>query len=262
MDNKVIDVNFTELDDRDYFTIEEVAQKIDVDMGKIIFWCNKFEDLLKINSIGQFKIFSREDVRNLKTIKELNIDQKMSVSEVRQYLNQHTTAIVVKKEKELDLSIFNFFTNIIETQNKKLEMQNQKMDQLLEIQTKQVKMFAQVYNEISIDALEKNKLMNKIIDEQHKQKNAQEVNQRELKEYVTSTITDTIDNSLNSKLSELAESITEFKSHIDEREMEYQRKNLEEIDRMRNNMENMKKKYEQEQQEQKNKGFFSWLRKK
>jgi DNA-binding transcriptional MerR regulator len=169
MDEKVIDVDFSEVDNRDYFTIEETSEKLDIEIGQLIYWCNKFDYLLKINSIGQFKIFSKEDIRNLITIKELNIDKQMSIREIKEYLNQNTSAIAIRKDKELDLSIFNFFQNIINTQNDKLDAQNQKIEQLMEFQTKQLKLFSQIYNEIAIGDNEKNRTANKILENQKEQ---------------------------------------------------------------------------------------------
>jgi DNA-binding transcriptional MerR regulator len=169
MDEKIIDVDFSEVDNRDYFTIEEASEKLDIEIGQLIYWCNKFDYLLKINSIGQFKIFSKEDIRNLVTIKELNIDKQMSIREIKEYLNQNTSAIAIRKDKELDLSIFNFFQNIINTQNDKLDAQNQKIEQLIEFQTKQLKLFSQIYNEIAIGDNEKNRTANKILENQKEQ---------------------------------------------------------------------------------------------
>jgi DNA-binding transcriptional MerR regulator len=163
MDNKVIDVDYTEVDTREYFTLEEASEKIGTDIEKIIFWCNKFDDILKINSIGQYKIFSKEDIRNLKTIKELNIDKNMSINEIKQYLNQHSTSIVVRKDDEFSKSIFNFFSNIVNNQN-------QKIDKLIEAQNQSLKMFSKLYNEISVDAEEKNKILNTILEQQKQSK--------------------------------------------------------------------------------------------
>lgn len=244
MDEKVIDVDFTEIDDRDFFSIDEAAKKIGVDVNRIIFYCNKFEDILKINSIGQFKIFNKDDIRNLKTIKELNIDQNMSISETRKYLSQHTTAIVVRKDTELDMSIFNFFSNIINTQNEKI-------DKMLEFQTKQMKFITQVYNEIAIDSNEKSKVLNKLLDGQ--------TTQRHQIEKMQSDIIATVDDVVSEKLDNLSNSLTDFKSQLDERELDYHRKNLEEIDKLRKGMEDRERQYKKELEEQKNKSWLSKL---
>lgn len=255
-----IDVDYIEIDDREYFTIEEVAQKMDIEIGQIIYWCNKFDDILKINSIGQFKIFSKEDLRNLTTIKELNVDKEMSIREIREYFNSHTTAIVVKKEKELDTSIFNFFSNIIETQNKKI-------DQLLETQNKALKVFSHICNEIALDSTEKNKLLNKIIDEQKQQRQTLDTHQSNLKDYVTTTITEStesINNSIDEKLESKLESFThnissEMRSYLEEKQKDQEIRDLELVDTLNSRLEQQRNKYLRELEQQNNKSFLQKL---
>jgi DNA-binding transcriptional MerR regulator len=164
---RVIDVNFEEMETKSFFTLEEVSAQLKLDAGTVVFYCNKFEEILKITSIGQFQIFNKEDLRNLETIRELNLDKNMSVSEIKQFLNQNSTAIIVKKDRveALDYPLLQFLGSMVEAQN-------QKIDKLMEAQNKSLKVFAQLYNEICIDSENKNKMLNKIRDEQQEQRKA------------------------------------------------------------------------------------------
>lgn len=224
MDEKIVDADWLELDDRQYFTIEEATKILQVEISQIIFWCNKFENLLKIKSIGMFQIFNKEDIRNLETIKDLNVTKGLNTKEILEFLGQHSTALVIKKENELENSIFNFFANIVSTQNDKI-------DGLIQSQNQFIQMVSKMYSDNSF-------ANNKLLENQDSQNNYIKV--------------------LESKLDNLSEIAIE---KLDMIEHEFQKRDVEKITNEKQNMETRRILYEINEKEKK-KGFLKKLFKK
>lgn len=224
MDEKIIDVDWLELDDRQYFTIEEATKLLEVETSQIIFWCNKFEDLLKINSIGMFKIFNREDIRNLRVIKELNIDKGLNIKEIQEYLSHHSTTIVIKKENEPENSIFNFFSNVVTNQNEKIESLIQSQNQFMQL-------FTKMYDE------------NSLVSTQLLESQCNQVDYIKI---------------LESKMKNLSEIAVE---RLDRIEHEFQKRDVEKITIEKQNLEARRILYEMNEKE-KNMGFFKKVLKK
>ena len=145
MKERVVDVNYTEVNNssnKKYSTIEEVSSLLSVEAPTIVFWCNKFNYMLNIQSIGMYQIFSENDIKNLKTIKKLNIDDDMNVGEIKAYLNQNKGAIITKKEIEVpEVSLLTVIAKILTSQNEKIESLLESNNQMMknqEIFTKQI----------------------------------------------------------------------------------------------------------------------------
>jgi DNA-binding transcriptional MerR regulator len=144
MNKKVIDVEYTETNEKtmeDYHTIDYVAKELDVDESIIIFYCNKFSNLLHIQTISQYHVFNDLDIQNLRTIKEKNIDEGLSIKEVREYFNKYNDAIVIPKRNTNELSLINAFSKII-------NLQNEKMDKIIENQNKILEMGSKIQDNI------------------------------------------------------------------------------------------------------------------
>jgi len=142
---RVFDVNYTEVNNssnKKYSTIEEVSSLLSVEAPTIVFWCNKFNYMLNIQSIGMYQIFSENDIKNLKTIKKLNIDDNMNISEIKLYLNQNKGVIITKKEIEVpEVSLLTVIAKILTSQNDKIESLLEANNQMMknqEIFTKQI----------------------------------------------------------------------------------------------------------------------------
>ena len=145
MKERVFDVNYTEVNNssnKKYSTIEEVSSLLSVEAPTIVFWCNKFNYMLNIQSIGMYQIFSENDIKNLKTIKKLNIDDNMNISEIKLYLNQNKGVIITKKEIEVpEVSLLTVIAKILTSQNDKIESLLEANNQMMknqEIFTKQI----------------------------------------------------------------------------------------------------------------------------
>lgn len=136
MDKKIVDVEYTEVNKQsleNYYTIDYVAKQLNVDESKIVFWCNKFNDLLNIQTISMYHVFNNIDVENLKTIKRKNIDEGLSIKEIKEYLNKNNDAIIIPKRNNNEISLINIFSEIINLQNKKLDKIIDNQNKILEI---------------------------------------------------------------------------------------------------------------------------------
>src|SRR3712207_5098217 len=103
----IIDIDYTEVNSstkEEYLTIDEVSKLLKVEEFKIIYWCNKFNDILKIQSIGMYSIFSHTDIDNLKTIKYLDLDKKMNTRQIRDYIVNNKSNDIDRKIKRLNSS--------------------------------------------------------------------------------------------------------------------------------------------------------------
>jgi len=151
----IFDVNYTE-SDKKYSTIEEVSIILSIEAPTIIFWCNKFNDLLNIQSIGMYQIFNENDIKNLKTIKKLNIDENMNIGEIKTYLNQNKGVIITKKEIEVpEVSLLTVLAKILTSQNDKIENLLEANNQLMKNQEIFTNKILESQKEMCIDIVKK-----------------------------------------------------------------------------------------------------------
>lgn len=134
-DKEAIEVFYEELEDKKYYTIEEVSKIVKVDEAKIEYYYNKLNSFLDITSVGMFQVYTKEDIDNLKRIKTLDVDKNMSMDEIKKYLKTHTQEIIVKQENKIDVSFLDFLANVLTQQNNKIDTvasQNEKLVELIE----------------------------------------------------------------------------------------------------------------------------------
>jgi DNA-binding transcriptional MerR regulator len=239
-----------------YYSTSQVASILDTSDSKIRYYTSVFEDILHIEISNKQRRYVNEDIEKLKFIIELK-NQGMTIKQIQEYcmevdfdmnngiqikesnplsIQTLAQALMEEQSKQLD----EFKTDVISLISNQINIQNNNLkDELVEKVS------------LTVDSVVEEKLNNTI--------NQIESNQSELKNHITEAISDTLNKTLNEKLSEVATTITsEIKSQIDERELEYQRKDLNQIDQLRNGMETMKKKME-EQEKENSKGFFEKL---
>lgn len=131
-----IDTDYTEVNhskNMNYYSLEDTANILNIDKPTVIFWCKKFSDLLKIQSIGEYQLFDDIDIQNLKRIRILNIDKDLSIEDTRKYLNEHEDSLVVRKNILPEQSILPILVQILKSQDKKI---NTMSDALEKINTK------------------------------------------------------------------------------------------------------------------------------
>lgn len=136
MDKKeAIEVFYEDIDNKKYYTIEEVSSLVGIDQSKIEYYYNKLNKFLEITSVGMFQVFTKEDVENLKRIKRLDIDKNMSMDEIKHHLEIHRQEIIVKQEDKIDVSFLDFLAQVMNNQNNKIDnviQQNQKLVNIIE----------------------------------------------------------------------------------------------------------------------------------
>ena len=147
VNNKVIDPSYTEISsstEQEYLTIDEIAKILEVEEYQIIYWCNKFNDILNIQSIGMYSIFNNIDINNLKTIKHLEIDKKMNSRQIREYIlkqNQQYGIVTKRKKQELsNASIVSVLAKVINLQNQQITEIKQSNTQILQDNKKLIDM--------------------------------------------------------------------------------------------------------------------------
>ncbi|WP_252241644.1 MerR family transcriptional regulator [Clostridium sp. ZBS18] len=113
-----------------YYTIDEVANILNLDESRIIFYFEKLNEFLNITSIGMYQLFDNTDIKNLKKIKDLDENQNMNIKEIRSFLKNNKQEVLLqrKEEKSIDVSVLKIF----ETFAKAMISQNNKIDILLD----------------------------------------------------------------------------------------------------------------------------------
>lgn len=145
--NHIIDVDFEE---NKYYTLEEVCKKSGLTDGEIMFYYKKLNNFLKIQSIGMYQIFSDADIDNLKKVKNL-ADKGMTIAEIQEYLKKNKQEVLLNKEdKMIDVSFLEFFARILDVQNQKFEVQNKKIDEVININKQLVELINTKFADIKL----------------------------------------------------------------------------------------------------------------
>lgn len=216
MDKKVLDVNYIELNNsthNNYYSIDDISEMLNIEEFKIIFWCNKFNDILKIQSIGQYQIFDDNDLRNLKIIKELNIDKGLDIKAIKDYLKEHNNVIITRQQNLSEVSIVSVLAKIINSQNRKINTITNSHNKILktnqriiENQEKFIQMLSNYHQELSLDKLNQKEMLVAIKENQLKETENIGVLNNKVNELSVDLKTD------NEKLSSKVEQV---KTHID-----------------------------------------------
>jgi DNA-binding transcriptional MerR regulator len=125
MNDKSIDVHFEDINKK-YYTIDEVANILNIEQSTIAYYFEKLNDFLNITSVGMYQLFDNTDIENLKKIKDLEQVNNMSMNEIRKFLTQNKQEVLLRKESnnKVDqsvLNIFQTFANAMIEQNNKIE---------------------------------------------------------------------------------------------------------------------------------------------
>ncbi len=78
MDDNYIEAEFSEIDNQEkqeIFSTSEVARRIGETDSALRIWCDKFEDILKIQKSGRNRMFTEENIQELLKIKSLIRDK-------------------------------------------------------------------------------------------------------------------------------------------------------------------------------------------
>lgn len=193
MDDNIVDVNYThipnEQSNKNYYTINQISKELQVSETDILFWINKLNDILQINSTGMFQLFTKTDFENIKKIKQLILIENKTIEEVKEYFNQDNNLIVIKQKSQSELEIVTIFNSLFQLQNKELAEIKDSNKQILEYNQKITKILIQFITQYTTNNINQEIISNKI-DELIK-------NQAKLKKEITLTVEGIMDEKLN-----------------------------------------------------------------
>ena len=253
MKNDYIDVDYTELkqENKKYFTIDEVAKILKVDDSDIIFWFNKFKDILNIPTVGMFQVFEKNDITNLQKIKELLVDKNMSIDDVRKHFKENTTSLIIRERSQEELNVFNYFNKIMSSQHKQMQEIIDTNNQILETNQKLIKLLVHSYSELSSKQDLSIELQSQIKDVLHETKDDIKISSENTKESF---------DKLNNKLDIQNDELLKYNNRINESEKEITDKFSQMSNDIIKHMNEQRLKDEEEKK--KHKGFFSnWFKK-
>ena len=84
---KTIDESLSDLPDKIYFKIGEVAKIIGVDTHILRYWENKFSQLKPYKTKTKQRLYKKSDIALLKQIKQLRYDQKLTMEGSKDFLS-------------------------------------------------------------------------------------------------------------------------------------------------------------------------------
>lgn len=155
MNDDYVDVNYTYIpndkSNKNYYTINEIAVDLQVEETDILFWINKLNDILKINSTGMFQLFTKTDFENIKEIKQLIVNENKSIADVKEYFSQDKNLVVIKEKSQHEIELINVFNTIFQLQNKEIVEIKNTNKQILEYNQKIIKVLAQLVNQGSLN---------------------------------------------------------------------------------------------------------------
>ena len=69
-----------------YYTTKYVAEQLEENDSTIRFWCDEFEDYLKIKRSGRNRMFTDKDIKKLQNVKCLLKSEKLSIRQAKEFL--------------------------------------------------------------------------------------------------------------------------------------------------------------------------------
>jgi DNA-binding transcriptional MerR regulator len=242
-----------------FYTTTQCAEMVGVESSTIRYWGKRFENLLDVEVSNRNRQYKKSDIAKLKFIKKLAYEDGLTLQQIEDYTTSKGFDINDIEKGIVDannpLAVQTFVSAVLSEMDKKLNAFSESLLEKVNNSHKEYHLTQQELNRklkedvlIDINEIVTEKLSNTLTHI--------ETQQKDLKDSIAITMTETIDNSLDQKLdlklNQLTENITnQFKTHIDERELEYQKTNQEVIDRLKANLDETKEKYIQEQKENK-----------
>jgi DNA-binding transcriptional MerR regulator len=221
MDDKMIDVHYEDINKK-YYTIDEVANILKIEQSSIFFYFEKLNDFLNIKSVGIYQLFDDTDVKNLKRIRDLEINQNMSIKEIKKYLSQNKQEILLEKESNTQvdksvLNIFQQFANALMEQNRKIDEVNKTNVKLIDI----IDNLSINQEKLQLELREQKELNQRQLDEYNK-------NNKELNEQLDSTKNE-IATDIESKLNQYQKQMNNNFNGMSSKIINENKKELEEL---------------------------------
>lgn len=223
----------------EYFTTGQVAEQIGEPDSTIRFWCDEFDEFLKIEktgSSGRRRQFTRIDIKRIEYIRYLLKEENLSIRQVKEFLStpEAEKMLPIAKEKEQIMieALANAVSSLVEDVfDRKLAQIEEMLLHSAEVQAKaQEKFKAEIINEVT-------KTVTKEL--------------RTGQEGIKNTVSQTVREENREYIKQVMETKHAVRKHLDEAE----RASLERDKKL---IEEMRKRLEKKPEEQP-KGFFSRL---
>lgn len=115
-----------------YLSTYDVARRLQIGDSCIRFWCDEFDDFLKIRRSGRNRQFTENDIEKLKFIKYLLKDKKLTIRLAREYLSTDDGRNMKPLEKTTEKILYSFLTDMNDKLKIIASIQNYSMHSELE----------------------------------------------------------------------------------------------------------------------------------
>jgi DNA-binding transcriptional MerR regulator len=99
-----------------YYTTKYVAEQLEENDSTIRFWCDEFEDYLKIKRSGRNRMFTDKDIKKLQSIKCLLKSEKLSIRQAKEFLLTGNSIAIKPKIEQNDPLVVQAICEIIISQ--------------------------------------------------------------------------------------------------------------------------------------------------
>jgi len=245
-----------------YYTTGQVAEMLGESDSTIRFWCNEFDEFLKIEKTGpsgKRRQFTSTDIKKLEYIKYLLKEENLSIKQVKEFLSspeaEKMQPITKEKQKILIEALANAIASQIEESIEKRmdKLINDKLNYIENILIESAKVYAKNQENFIKSLLEsQNKFKEDLLKETAKT-TAKTIAKQLLyeQEKMTEELTKVVRAESQKYIDELAETKKAFQEHLSEREKALLERDKEIIEEIRKRME------ERKIAEEKPRGFFS-----
>lgn len=96
-----------------YYSTGQVANMLNENESTIRFWCNEFEQFLKIERSGRNRQFTATDIKKLKYIQYLLREENFTIKQVKEFLSSKEAELMKPISKEREKLIIQALSQII-----------------------------------------------------------------------------------------------------------------------------------------------------
>lgn len=239
--DNIIDVDFIEngKEEQKMFTIKQVSELLNETTKTINYWVVKLDDILVVQMVGRERIFTENDVENLRHIQHMVNIEKMDTDQIKLELNKPHTSLIIKQDKpKINKAMIETIANVLSYQI---------IDKIQQLNKENMNEITTITRELCTTIEENTK------DELNKQNEVIETQSKYIKQLEKKMTT--LNKGINEQV-KISKSIDEKLSQQEEKSIE---RDIVLTETLKNNMENRKKNQEQDELTKSNKGFFTRL---
>ena len=245
--------------DKYVFTAKEIAKELQVSEAKILYWYEKFTDYFEADPIKIEKEFSQKDLMLFKLIRRLNVDDGLSMDEIRQYITEciseiHDNMILEPNQEIKSPTVINTeIKNIIAEEMKKhidIAMKDLARGMAQYVDEKINQNFQQVMKRTE-------DLMEQSMETQQVMIHDLKVDVTEIQKQTKKEITNMVSNELKTAQNQFKSEIGNLTQEVKENEQKSMRRDIEMTNLLKENMALRKKEHQEQENRKKKKGFLS-----